>query len=476
MLRFYSRIASNNKSAFVLFTVSRYFIYVLQFGKGLLIAGILGPAAFGLWGFLALVSQYLSYSKLGSEHAVTLFLSTEEHSGAPKIIARALLISSFSLVFLFALGLTVHYIDIPVFQKYDLQSYVVLLAVVGLQNIRSVLTNAYRVYRSLYRITTVEFLDVLLPLGAIFLFPAEQLVDALLVTMVVSGFLGILIYVLRSPFPIFTKVEPSSLIPFVWAGIPLLVNTVAIYLVTDVGKMVVAALYPVQTMGYYSFASSITNGVLLGLGAVTWVIFPTVLSKVHLGINDDVAVRTIHKVTSLYRTALAVLILSAILVSPVLFLFFSSYRAIETTLAILLLSQLVYGIAFGFSSVSAARKRYFQAAGLSILSASVSAVLCLTAGLLQLDVIWIAFSVLTGLALQTILQVRLGRSLFSIQSDVSREWASIFSPGVISATILIVVGSLAGYLVTGAIFGIVAFIVLDRRHLIDLFVYIRGAG
>jgi hypothetical protein len=102
--------------------------------------------------------------------------------------------------------------------------------------------------------------------------------------------------------------------------------------------------------------------------------------------------------------------------------------------------------------------------------------LCLTAGLLQLDVIWIAFSVLTGLALQTILQVRLGRSLFSIQSDVSREWASIFSPGVISATILIVVGSLAGYLVTGAIFGIVAFIVLDRRHLIDLFVYIRGAG
>ena len=175
MLRFYSRIASNNKSAFVLFTVSRYFIYVLQFGKGLLIAGILGPAAFGLWGFLALVSQYLSYSKLGSEHAVTLFLSTEEHSGAPKIIARALLISSFSLVFLFALGLTVHYIDIPVFQKYDLQSYVVLLAVVGLQNIRSVLTNAYRVYRSLYRITTVEFLDVLLPLGAIFLFPAEQL-------------------------------------------------------------------------------------------------------------------------------------------------------------------------------------------------------------------------------------------------------------------------------------------------------------
>lgn len=470
------RILSLSKNPLVLFTASRYFGYALQFLKALLIAGILGPEAFGLWGFLTLVSQYLGYSRLGAEYAATVFLATSARDESPQHITRSLALVMFSLIFLFLLGFVVQIIEIPIFQKFDFRSYsTMVLIVVGLQNVQAVLTNVYRVYRGLVRIAAAELLSVLIPLLAIFLFPADELIQALLGAMVLSAIMAISIFVIQAPFSLFTKIELHSLKIVIAAGIPLLLYNVSVYLITDSGKIVVSALYSVQTMGYYSFATSITRAVLLGVNAIAWVILPAVLSKVHLGVDDSIAFRSIRRVNRLYRTALTTLMLSTIIALPVLFNIMPDYKPIESTLIILLLSQIVSGIGFGYSSVSTARKKYVQAATLSAVATGISALLCLTIAWLQLDVTWIALSILVGLTVNTMLQIQLGRSLLKVSAAETEGWMQIFPPGIILAVLSVLVSSLVGYTEIGAVLAILIFIVLDRDDLRCLYNYALGS-
>ena len=61
----------------VLMTGTRYFSYGLNILRGLIIARLLGPYYFGVWGLITLALQYLSFTSLGLENSITVVLSTD---------------------------------------------------------------------------------------------------------------------------------------------------------------------------------------------------------------------------------------------------------------------------------------------------------------------------------------------------------------------------------------------------------------
>ena len=64
------------KNPILLFTVCRYFVYGLLFARGVLVAKLLGPALYGIWGFLFLVQQYSTYFSVGAHYAINVQLDT----------------------------------------------------------------------------------------------------------------------------------------------------------------------------------------------------------------------------------------------------------------------------------------------------------------------------------------------------------------------------------------------------------------
>jgi hypothetical protein len=154
----------------LLFAINRYVGYGLQFLRGMLVAKLLGPYHFGVWGFLMLVRQYLLYTSLGLEYAVSVELATGSTAGddQQEEIIRVALSSVITIAgFLILCGTVVQALGVPSFEKYSFSQYALaLVAVVGLTHIRQVLTNVHRVYGNLIRIGAGELLTAALPLLA----------------------------------------------------------------------------------------------------------------------------------------------------------------------------------------------------------------------------------------------------------------------------------------------------------------------
>ena len=63
----------------LIFTFGRYISYFFQIVKGFLLAKILGPELFGVFGVFMLIKQYLVYSNLGIQYALNIKLSVDNN-------------------------------------------------------------------------------------------------------------------------------------------------------------------------------------------------------------------------------------------------------------------------------------------------------------------------------------------------------------------------------------------------------------
>src|SRR5436190_11715580 len=137
------------RNPILLFTACRYFVYALFFVRGILVAKLLGPSLYGVWGFLVLVQQYLSYVGIGAHYAVNVQLSTQSDATVEeqsKKIDIALTVTLVTALLLVLAGGGVRGFGIPLFEKYGFQRYALIVAIVaGLNQLQQVLTNVYRV-------------------------------------------------------------------------------------------------------------------------------------------------------------------------------------------------------------------------------------------------------------------------------------------------------------------------------------------
>ena len=116
----------------ILFTINRYFTYALRVAWGFIVAKQLGPYFFGIWGFIQLLIQYLSYTNLGSQFAINTELSirlswTEEERA--KYIGHALSMSTMVAVVLISIGIILTTLHIEIFEKYKIGKYALLIAI-----------------------------------------------------------------------------------------------------------------------------------------------------------------------------------------------------------------------------------------------------------------------------------------------------------------------------------------------------------
>ncbi|MBK8905700.1 MAG: oligosaccharide flippase family protein [Anaerolineaceae bacterium] len=454
----------------VLFTASRYLGYAMQFVRGILVAKFLGPYLFGIWGFLTLMQQYLMYTGFGFQHAINVELAVNALSDKErqaKYINVAWTMTLLIAVLLAVIGAYVQFRDVPLFTKYNFYQYTFALSlIVGLSHLKEVFSNIYRVYGQLNRIMLGEILVATLPLIVVFFYRDEALILAVLAATCVSSLIAILIFIIRPPFALALEFDFPAAWQMMAIGIPLLVYTLSYALITTMGRTVVSIFYSVEELGYFSLANSITYATLLGLRAVTWVVFPSILTKTRDGLPDDEVRKIVNKVNDLYSTAVFLVVFIMILLTPLLNIFLPQYKPVVSILSVMLVMQAVLSVIFGYNTIAVARNQQLKVAGISIIAVIFITLLSGLIGLLKWDVFWIAIVMLGGSILFVVLQAQLGSRLMNNGNIQKGYLTDVLPLGSMIAMAFFVVGSIMN---TPAPFGVIGLVVflISRRHSIQ---------
>ena len=463
---------------YLLFTASRYFSYAVQFLRGMLVAKVLGPYFFGIWGFLTLVQQYLSYTNLGLQFAVLVELTTESAEDVrqkERAVSVALILTLGTAAVLLLLGLGVQLLGVNLFEKFEFSQYVMLVvAYAGLANLQHVLTSIYRVYKKLLQIAVSELLNAVILLVVVFLFKDAALVWALLGSMIVAALVSISLYLVRIPFKVRLEFDFSVAKHLLKVGLPLLVYNVSYYLIVVAARTVLAAYYSVEEMGYYSLANSLTTATLLGLQSAAWLVMPDVFSRTHQGVKDEDALKTVSKVNGLYSTAVFLVVFSVILLMPALFLYLPQFEPAGQTITVLLLAQGVLSVSFGYNALAIARRKQNSVAMISLLAVLIVVSGSLTVAWLKLSFEWIAFTVLLGALVYTLLQSCLGARLVEQENGKRNYVADVLPLGSLLALGCFLAGYLFKIPLIAGIIGMLIYCITNWGRLYAVWSFAKG--
>lgn len=470
-----------SRAQILIFTASRYLTLVLGAVRGVLVAGFLGPVLFGIWGFIVLIKQYVSHTSLGLQHAVTVELATVK--GDARSEARVVGISIGGTL-LIAVSLVLGAVaadlfDLSLFPKYRFSNFALLVAlIVSVNHVQQVLRNTHRVYGSIGRVALTEVMIAAAPLLALAFYRGEALLFALLYSLLGSTLFSVIVLLVKPPFPILLGVNPRELRRLVRIGIPLLIYNASSYLITVAARTIISAFYPVDVMGYYSFANTLTTATLLGLNAIAWIVFPSILAGSTKDVPDELVRQRIDYVNALYGTAVWLVVLLMVIVLPVVFWLLPAYRPAEETLVILMLGQAVLALSFGYNCVAIARREHLRVARLSMVGVGVVTGGGLVAALAQLHYAWVAVAVLLGAIAFTGLQSRLGELLMPDAPPRNASYMkTLFRGSRVIPLGIVLLGLLVGNgMLVWSLGALMVFIILAWPELRLLFQFARSGG
>lgn len=453
----------------LLFTANRYFCYFLQFIRGMLVAKFLGPYFFGIWGFINLLLNYLSYTSFGIGFAVNVELSIKNKNDKEKtavIIGNSLLLTLFICLLLICIVTTIKLSGIDLFRSYSFSQYAFLVVIIAcLNHITQVFANIYRAYGFLVRIAISELLLSILTFVCVFVFAGAELIEGLLFAMISSGIVSVIVYLIKSPIPIKWCIDSKTAKHLLAKGLSLLVYNVSFYLIMVTGRTIISIFYSVEEMGYFSLASSITSATLLGLGSITWALFPKYLWKLRSDIAVDEAKVIIRKITTIYSCFTYVIIFGAIMLSPLLFFYLPKYRPMAPVLNYLLLSQAILSSCIGYNSISISRNKQNAVAKVGVMAVVIVVIIGTAVAAFKLSFTLIALTILIAIIFYSILQTRVGKELVKEDTCLIAVFKQILPFNFIIPILIIVVGNFVGYYNVTGFIGFVAFLMLNYKKI-----------
>jgi|SaaInlStandDraft_1057018.scaffolds.fasta_scaffold54814_2 O-antigen/teichoic acid export membrane protein len=375
------------------FTILRYLIFFIQAVKGFVLAYFLGPFFLGIYGFIMLYQQYLSYSNLGIEYSINSEVAVLDVNN---IIEKQNLINSaftwtlFMSILLMVISSVIFVFKLELFPFHNSHEYIfiiMLLTVFG--HFQKIFVNIFRIEKKLKPIILSEFVTVSSLFLIIFLFEGIDLINAILYGWTLIVLLILFYFKLIYKTPI--RFNTSRIKHLLKIGLPLLIYAFSYYLMSLMTRTFIGVYYPTEIMGYFSIAINITTATMLGLNTITWLIFPSLIKKLEdNSLNKEQLTNYIIKVGNKILAIVLTIIVISVLLLPAVFHFLEEYKPVLFTLIILLINQLVFNATYVIVTLSIARKLHLQIALISVISVLVSTVVSYFFSELGYPYIWLA--------------------------------------------------------------------------------------
>ncbi len=382
----------------LIFTFGRYIVYFFQIIKGFLLAKILGPELFGLFGIFILIQQYLVYSNLGVQYALNIKLSVNDENQSlfsekiKSIINSSFVLFIFTSISLIIISIIIIYYKVDFNYSIPTSHFILgLLGITLLFHLQEIFLNIFRIQKKFYIILATE---ILVSLSAIIVIPFFNGIE-LLYAVIISWFFALLISIsiFKINYEYRLKWDTKMIKPLLLIGVPFLTYNFSFNLISMTSRSFVAYFYNIKEMGFFTFAVSLTTAVMLIFNSVTWIIYPRLISKLSdksLSFNDQQ--NLLFGLTKKTLAVLFVLVLFSILFLPVIFFILPDYSLSYNTIIILLINQIVINSSFALTSYLVGRDMF----RLLITSSIIAFVICILISFIftisSFDYSWIAFS------------------------------------------------------------------------------------
>ena len=339
------------------FVFAGYVTYFIQFVNSLFIAVYLGPYYLGIWGFIMLIIQYANQLNFGISHSINALASVNKHKTGyvSKLLGTAFIILIGLSVFVTIIFALNYLLDLQFGEKYNFSKYaplILLIAILGYFN--GLISNVFRIYGKLFEIAFSQIAFPVLVLASILFFKGESLLWALVIDNVIAFFLSFILFIIQSPVKIRLTFSKRLAIKIQRKGWHLFIYNTSFYLIIISTRSFVSAYYDVTEFGYFTFAFTMANAILLLLEALSYLIYPKMLNRFASYSMNEIS-SLLEMVRDAYITTSHALIHFSILLFPVFLMHFPKYQNASSAFKIIALTIVLYTNSFGYSGLIIAK-------------------------------------------------------------------------------------------------------------------------
>ena len=245
----------------------KFFAMGLSSMRSLLLAAMLGPASYGVFGTLILMQQYLSYAALGMRDGVTVTLARAKR-GAQDVAE----VYASSLAWAAGAGATVWLgLLAAQFTNREVGEHLGWLGLVSMLSIvNEVLININRDQGSLAKIAQLEVLYNLVPLGVALWMWRDVTIGAMLRALAVGLLLSVVVYIATLPRLAGAHVRWRAVKRLLAVGFPVSAVSAVALLAHSVYILLANQMRLGETLGRVVFANTVCTLVLFALNTVAW--------------------------------------------------------------------------------------------------------------------------------------------------------------------------------------------------------------
>ncbi len=351
----------NNKV--IIFIVSRYFSYLIQFLNSLIVAYVLGPYYMGIWGFILLMIQYFNFGNFGIDIALNVTLSTGDLSDEKKqskIASNAFVATFFTSVLYLTIGLILYLSGVSFFEKFMFTKYMFIIIIISCLNYFNVLfLNIFRTYSLFTPISIFQTIVQLFQLPMLFIFKDSPLIWSMLFATLAAHGVSFFIFLKKLPIRLDFKVDSEIIKNLYKRGISLLSYALTFYILLLSTRSMVGYFYPVETMGLFSFAANIAAALIVGLSSLEFVLFPKMLNRLS---SDEVNLKSMgifSEIRYMYMVTTFLIIVLGLIAYPFLLSYFKDYQDTEVAFCYLAVSQIIISSGFGYATLIISKGKEF---------------------------------------------------------------------------------------------------------------------
>ena len=341
----------------ILYLLSRYTTYLIQFITSIIIAVELGPFYYGVWGFILLLINYFQITNFGITNSISILMVQYKNDNrkVSDFVKTSFFLVSIICFVVILLALYYYLFGIPFFSKYKIGNlfyFICLIAIMSYYNY--LLLTIYRVKNKLFEIALFQSITPLLVFISVFLFKEYILLKSLISAYLLGHFISLILFLKGKTLPKNGNVNIKYARIIIKKGFYLFIYNLCFYLIIISSKTLISIYYTVEEFGFFTFSYSLANAIMLLLEAISFLIFPKIVDR--LNSDDSIyVVNNINVIRSNYVTLAHGFVYIALFVFPFFIMLVPKFQEAYISLCLLSLTVLLYTNSFGYNTYLLAR-------------------------------------------------------------------------------------------------------------------------
>jgi O-antigen/teichoic acid export membrane protein len=380
------------KNPVVIYLITRYLTYAIQFVLSIFIALKLSPYTFGIWSFLLLLLSYFQIFNFGISNSINVLTiqNKNKHIKTNRIVSNAFFLTSIMGVLILIICVLTLLFGENFFLKYNVSSEFYVICIIAiLLHFNNLFMTIFRVKNELKEISIYQSFIPFFSLLSVLIFKDEVLLYTLLVVYVVGHIFSLILFIKKKIVTVKFKnsISLDYCIKILKKGFYLFIFNLSFQLLIVSLRTIVSVFFTVEEFGLFNFSYTISNSIILLLEAIAFIIFPKIIDKFHSSNNEEIE-KIINLVKINYVTASNLLVYVAILFFPALIHFTPNYGNAYLGLNLVALSIIVQSQTFGYNAFLIAKNKEKQIA----LFSTLSLIICIALSLILTNIYELSFN------------------------------------------------------------------------------------